>query len=167
MTSKKSTVFDETSRQPCAAPSGALLIGYGNPLRRDDGLGPHIAAVIQELGLPKVRTRIVHQLAPEMAEELSTASRAVFVDASIESTANGVTVKPLEPGGAIGVSHAFDPQLLLCLAQTLFGHAPRAWLIQVAGDDFGAGEGLSAAASRRSERAVQITRNLLGAVGKK
>jgi Ni,Fe-hydrogenase maturation factor len=116
--------------------------------------------------LPEVRTRIVHQLTPELAEELSTVSRAVFVDASTERTADGVTVKSLKPGGAIGMSHVFDPQALLCLAQTLFGHAPRAWLVQVAGDDFGAGEGLSEPSRRRSERAVQIARGLLRASGK-
>ena len=32
-----------------SAPAGLLVIGYGNTLRRDDGIGPKVAEVVAEL----------------------------------------------------------------------------------------------------------------------
>jgi Ni,Fe-hydrogenase maturation factor len=34
------------------APAGLLVIGYGNTLRRDDGVGPRVADAIAALALP-------------------------------------------------------------------------------------------------------------------
>ena len=40
-----------------------LVIGYGNPGRRDDGLGPALAARLEALALPGVTVESDFQLA--------------------------------------------------------------------------------------------------------
>ena len=60
-----------------------LIIGYGNPMRGDDGLGPLAAEYFQqrfgEDGAVAVRT--VHQLTPDLAEQLAGTEMAVLIDA--------------------------------------------------------------------------------------
>jgi hydrogenase maturation protease len=140
----------------------ALVIGYGNELRGDDGLGPYIAASIEARNLPDVRVLTVRQLTPELAEQLSNAAVAVFVDASMQAADNGVEVKAVAPGAvALSMTHVFDPQVLLAIAQALYGRAPRAWAVHVAGDNFTPGEGLTAAARRRADAAARAITALL------
>ena len=60
-----------------------LVIGYGNSLRRDDGVGPRVAEAIEELQLPGVRTLVCQLLTPEFADPIARARRVIFVDAEI------------------------------------------------------------------------------------
>ncbi len=60
-----------------------LVIGYGNELRGDDGIGPHVVSELAALELPGVLTRIVHQLLPELAAELADTCLVIFVDAQL------------------------------------------------------------------------------------
>ena len=48
-----------------------LVIGYGNSLRRDDGVGPRVAEAIEELNLPGVRTLVCQLLTPEFADPIA------------------------------------------------------------------------------------------------
>ena len=62
-----------------------LIIGYGNPLRSDDGFGWHASRLIaRELAGHDVEVITCHQLTPELAEPLSQCSQAVFIDADAE-----------------------------------------------------------------------------------
>ena len=123
-------------------PDDALVIGYGNPLRRDDGIGPAVAEAVAGLGLPGVRVLVVHQLTPELAADLAGARLAVFVDAGAGRepvTATRLTAADAGPE----MSHAADPRTLLELARAVYGRAPEAWLVTAAGADFEFGAGLS------------------------
>ena len=64
-------------------PADALVIGYGNTLRGDDGIGPAVAEAVAALGLPGVRVIVAHQLTPELAADLADAQLVVFVDAAV------------------------------------------------------------------------------------
>ena len=44
-----------------------LLIGYGNPARVDDGLGPALAKAIEQLGLADITVETGYQLQVEDA----------------------------------------------------------------------------------------------------
>ncbi|HZD71671.1 MAG TPA: hydrogenase maturation protease, partial [Actinomycetes bacterium] len=98
----------------------ALVIGYGNSLRGDDGLGWHAAgrlAADPRLAGAEVLAR--HQLTPELAEEVSRAALVVLVDARQDGGQPGVvTVSRVEPGHATGSawSHRVDPATLVQLA---------------------------------------------------
>lgn len=161
-----------TGREP-EARRGALVIGYGNTLRSDDGAGPFVARALE--GRVPAGTRVLdaHQLTPEMAIDISVATRVVFVDAidATRETApresapqeSGPRVSRLEPEpGADPLNpHASDPGSLLWLAKTLFGGAPEAWLVAIPGIEFGFGEDLSPGTARASADAIAQVEALL------
>jgi hydrogenase maturation protease len=136
--------------------SGDLLIGWGNPLRGDDGVGQAIAAAVERWGQPQLEVVEAVQLTPELAPLLAAARRVLFVDA--EAGAAAITggwrlepVPPLEPGGTTAawlsqpLSHHASPGVLLMLAETLYGRRPPAWQLLVTAHACGFGSGLSPA----------------------
>jgi len=63
-------------------PRPAVLIGVGNPFRRDDGIGPALAAAISELALPGVTVLTSDGEPSRLLEAWWRASLAVVVDAA-------------------------------------------------------------------------------------
>src|SRR5689334_19250278 len=61
----------------------ALVIGYGNPLRGDDGVG-WVAAqrLAHRVDQEHVATMAVHSLTPELAAALRHAELVIFIDAA-------------------------------------------------------------------------------------
>src|SRR5512137_149559 len=117
-----------------------LVIGYGNELRSDDGVGPKVAAAIAGMQLPGVHAIACHQLTPELAEPIASARAAIFVDAAHDPI-ESVQVRTIEPSATAQVSaHASGPQSLLALARELFGRCPPAWMITVPAMVFDFGE---------------------------
>lgn len=137
-----------------------LAIGIGNPLRRDDGLGPWLAERIAAWRLPDVAIRIVHQVTPELAAEIAEHDCVLFLDASRgDEEPRPAEIGPAAVGRRLG--HAMHPGEALALAECLVGRRPRAWVVPVPGSDFGFGEGLSDAAQRAGERALAAVGDLL------
>src|SRR5262249_51109422 len=60
-----------------------LVIGYGNELRGDDGVGPAAARAVAAWAEPCVQAIATHQLTPELADAIAGAEEVVFVDARI------------------------------------------------------------------------------------
>jgi hydrogenase maturation protease len=119
-----------------------LVIAYGNPLREDDGVGWAVAAAVERC--PGVEVKVVHQLLPELVEPLSRASSVVFVDARNEGRPGSVHREPvLALAGAEAMTHTLDPGRLLGLCLRLYGRAPEAVAVSVAGARFGFGHHLS------------------------
>lgn len=137
--------------------SGDLLIGWGNPLRGDDGVGQAIAAAVERWGQPELEVVEAVQLTPELAPLLAAARRVLFVDAEAGGAAavtGGWRLEPvplLEPGGTTAawssqpLSHHASPGLLLMLAESLYGRRPPAWQLLVAAHACDFGSGLSPA----------------------
>ena len=130
--------------------SRALIIGYGNPLRSDDGVGWAVAERLQRSfgEMPSVEILAVHQLTPELAEAVSRAELVVFVDAAFGGGLPGTwKCEPVNPdevrAGPLG--HHFTPAELLVYARALFASAPQAVIVSVVGGSFEAGGGLSPA----------------------
>ena len=140
---------------PCMPQPGFLVIGYGNTLRRDDGVGPRVAESIARLGLPGVQALACALLTPELAEPVARAGAVVFVDASVEAPRR-VQLRRLEPADSSRIlAHAADPRTLLALARDVFGRVPQAWWLTIPIEDLGIGEELSLLARRGLELAVQ------------
>lgn len=141
----------------------ALVIGYGNTLRGDDGAGPAVARAISARGLDGVDVIEAHQLAPEMAIAISLASKVIFIDATADPAATAVGAFRLAPRpGADPLSaHLSDPASLLWLAESLFGGAPEAWLVTIPGRRFDFTEALSPVAARASAAAAARVESLL------
>lgn len=72
-----------------------LIIGYGNTLRSDDGAGQRVAELVAEWQLPNVRSLPLHQLTPELAENISQAKLVIFVDAYPATPDQGLQVHQL------------------------------------------------------------------------
>lgn len=128
-----------------------LILGFGNPLRSDDGAGWRVAEMLQKRygECRDVRILTVHQLTPELAEAIAEAGLVFFIDAAIDCGEPGRWVcEPVDPipatRGALG--HHLTPATLLACAQALFvGCRPIARLISIAAASFEYGESLSPA----------------------
>ena len=137
-----------------------LVIGYGNTLRSDDGVGPRVAEAVDAMGLPGVCTMTCQQLSPEHAAPIAQADRVIFVDASVEAPRE-VRVRELAPGTTTQLmAHAADPQTMLALARDVFGHAPRAWWLTIPAVELGFGETLSTEAQHGIKAALNTIKKL-------
>jgi hydrogenase maturation protease len=137
-----------------------LVIGYGNTLRGDDGVGPRVAEAVASLDLPDVRALVCPQLSPEHADLISKARVAIFVDAAVDAPRE-VQLRKLAPAGTTQLmAHAADPRTLLALARDVFGRAPEAWLVTIPVETLEFGETLSPVAQRGLEQAVRKIQNL-------
>lgn len=131
-----------------------LVIGYGNPLRRDDGVGPRVAESIEELRLPGVRTLVCQQLSPEYADPIARARRVVFVDAAVDEV-SGVKLRQLVPGETSQLmAHAADPRTMLALARDVFGHSPEAWWLTIPAMQLGFGTDFSTETEAGCQEAI-------------
>ena len=122
-----------------------LVIGYGNVLRTDDGIGRHAAEALAEGGrLQGAVIQSVHQLTPELALDVSDADLVVLVDAD-EGTAPGtIATRRVERGGPRQAwSHQLDPSGLADLAFELYGSEPALFVLGVGVASIEVGEGLS------------------------
>ncbi|MCX7671627.1 MAG: hydrogenase maturation protease [Anaerolineae bacterium] len=144
-----------------------LVIGYGNPLRGDDGIGVRAAERLAEAveadsdGEVEVVTR--HQLALELAPLVAAAERLILLDACVGGEPGAVNEQVLTPAttdvGAL--SHHLDPRGLLAAAQILYGRAPTAILLTVAGASFDYGETLSPPVAAALPQLVARVKQLL------
>jgi hydrogenase maturation protease len=134
---------------------GLLVIGYGNPLRGDDGVGPRVAEAMAVMNFPGVRTITCTLLTPELADAISQARIAVFVDAAIDKP-NGVQLRRLEPHDSSQImAHAADPRTMLALARDVFGHSPQSWWLTIPASKLDFSHELSAETSRGFLEALQ------------
>jgi len=137
-----------------------LVIGYGNTLRGDDGVGPSVAQAVEALHLPGVRTLTCQQLSPEHADAISRAEAVIFVDAAIDAPAE-VQLRPLEPNDSSQLmAHAADPRTMLALSRDVFGHTPKAWWLTVPAVTLEFSETLSPLAELGCAEAVAKIRSL-------
>lgn len=133
-----------------------LIIGYGNPLREDDGVGWRVAEAAAE-ALPGAAVLTAHQLTPELSEPISRAGRVVFIDAAAEGIAGEVYYALLPPATDYRPgSHESTPDGLLALAAALFGRCPPAYMLTIVGHAFGLGEALSPAVEAAIPIAVRL-----------
>ena len=114
-----------------------LVLACGNTLREDDGIGPFLAAWVEEhfSSEPGVRVVSRQQWTPELAEEISQAASVLFLDCSIESPPGAIrldAVQPAQPSPGLATHH-LGAQELLALAQELYGSIPRNSLLLTIG----------------------------------
>ncbi|EAQ74258.1 hypothetical protein WH5701_06491 [Synechococcus sp. WH 5701] len=126
-----------------------LLIGWGNGLRQDDGVGLLIAERVEGWSRPGLEVLAIPQLTPELASRLAEAARVLFVDAALAAACPdpGWTLERL-PGWSPGpqpLSHHASPSALLQLAGRLYGRTPPAWQLLVRAHSCELGTELTAA----------------------
>lgn len=141
-----------------------LVIGYGNTLRGDDGVGYQVAEAIQAWDLDGVKALPCHQLTPELAAEIALAQQVIFVDAAIAPSSNqpDMTLESITPEVGIPfTTHAATPSALLALAKWLYDVAPIASQLTIPAHDFDMGETLSPITARGKVLALARLRMVL------
>lgn len=97
-----------------------VVIGFGNPLRQDDGLGWRAAELIEaRLTNDDTGVSACHQLTPELAAKVAGAPLVVFLDADVEQVPGEVSQRELKPEGQHIWSHHLTPGQLLGLAESV------------------------------------------------
>lgn len=142
--------------------SRVLIIGYGNPLRSDDGFGWHAAEIIasQFRDCPDIHVMSCQQLTPDLSDDLSCAELVVFIDASRTLPPGELKIEELldQSSGDAPYTSAFthhtSPSGLLHLCQDLWGRAPRAFLFTVGAFEYDQGEKLSGPVHRALDSVV-------------
>ena len=137
------------------------ILGIGNTLRGDDGLGIFVCNELEKHRLPGVEIRVAHQLHIEMVSELQSFQRVILVDAAYEG--ENVSLYRLKEQIQSGHpnSHNIDAYLLVQLSNTLFPETPDYFLCAVKGTEFDFKESLSEAAVNNAMEAVKVIRSFL------
>jgi hydrogenase maturation protease len=135
-----------------------VVLAIGNTLRGDDGVADRVANL---LGEPSgVDVRRVHQLTPELAEELAHATAVVFVDA--DPGAAEARVERLVPAPQRSpFTHTVTPGDLVLLAEQLYGFQGVAYLCHVPARNFMEGDSLSEVAEAGARAAAECVLALL------
>lgn len=132
-----------------------LVIGYGNPLRGDDGVGQVAADLLLDewngMGAAALRPAnhplkvlTAHQLTPELAESIAAASLVIFIDAAADGVPGTITAHLIAASeDPAAFTHHCTPAGLLRLAHDWYGQMPEGWLFSIGGVDFEYGEALS------------------------
>ncbi len=145
-----------------------LVIGYGNVLRSDDGLGWHAAErLAADPRMDGATVLACHQLTPELALDVSRATFVVLVDASHGPPPGTFTIEPVERAGrsATTWSHHLDPASLLALGQELYGRAPDVYIVSVGAASLEIGNRLSPQLEAVLPRVVDAVADLVAARG--
>jgi hydrogenase maturation protease len=123
-----------------------LVLGYGNPLRCDDGLGWQIAVEFFRTNQSsEVEVLPCHQLTPELADSVSRCDRVLFIDSTRQGTPGEFRCEEVRAqSGSIPLTHDLSPAALLNMSSELYGACPRAYLLTICGELFEPGESLSA-----------------------
>jgi hydrogenase maturation protease len=133
-----------------------LIIGFGNPGRRDDGLGPAAIEKLKERRLCGVGCDADYQLNIEDALAVSRHDLVVFVDAA-RGLRRPFAFRPVRPARNLSaMSHALSPGAVLALAAELYGRTPEAWILAIRGHRWTIGEGLSAKAEANLGLALEF-----------
>jgi len=138
-----------------------LVIGYGNPGRRDDGLGPAFAARLEALGLQGVTVESDYQLSIEHAQLVAQHDIVVFADAAadIEDDIPFYLRSVQLASDAICFSHGISPPAVLHLADQCFGARPSGWLLGIRPADIDSfAEGLTPEAEANLAAALRAFR---------
>jgi hydrogenase maturation protease len=123
-----------------------LVLGYGNPMRRDDGAGWEAARILSRENLgEEVCVMAFRQLTPDLAEPVSRYRNVIFLDAGVDEGPGCISTRRIQaaPGGETSLSHEIDPRALLGWARELYRAEPRATLVTMGAGSFELGEGFS------------------------
>ncbi|MCX7590734.1 MAG: hydrogenase maturation protease [Kiritimatiellae bacterium] len=117
---------------------GILLIGYGNPGRGDDGLGPALAQALEKLELPYLTVMSNYQLNVEDAVTVAAHDVVIFADAAVRGR-EPYSFQPVldaEPLAAGYSTHSMEPANVMALARQLFGARTRGYTLGIRGYEF-------------------------------
>jgi hydrogenase maturation protease len=141
-----------------------LVIGYGNTLRGDDGVGFRVAEAVQTWALPDVEAYPCHQLTPELAAAMAEVDRVIFVDATPPQNPHSpIVVERIQAGAysSFWSGHHSSPTALLSLTQQLYHRQPLAYVMLLPSWAMGYSEDLSPIAQLGFQQGLRRLEELL------
>jgi len=121
-------------------PKRLLILGYGNPGRLDDGLGPACIEALRTRVLPDVTLESDYQLTVEDASLAAEHEVVIFVDAAVAGL-EPFDFREVQPTETLSFSsHDVEPGAVITLAVSLFGTRVKAFSLAIRGyqfNDFG------------------------------
>jgi len=119
-----------------------VVIGIGNTLRRDDGVGHAVVEVLREHADPaEIELSTCHQLLPECVVSLEGRRGVVFVDATVERPAGEIGTRAVEADAEPWRwGHQLRPETVLGLLDDT--SRPAALVVGIGAADFDYGEEL-------------------------
>jgi hydrogenase maturation protease len=159
----------------------ALVIGYGNLDRADDGVAYFVINTLrrrlgqrmlteQDRGLEELGKEVdsvfLGQLVPELMEVLTDYEQVIFVDAHAYENVENLYCVPVIPDDASTTfTHHMTPALFLAFTRALYHREPGGYLVSIRGFDFDFHRGLSADTEACIEPAVEHMVQLMKARG--
>jgi len=135
-----------------------VLIGYGNPGRGDDALGPMLIEAVEQQALPQVECLTDMQLQIEHVTDLENRRLIIFADADAACAAPFEFTPVTAARDDSYSSHAMSPAALLyAYRQVHHEDAPTAYILRIRGYDFGLGAPLSGQATGNLHAAATFT----------
>ena len=133
-----------------------LVVGIGNPLRCDDGVGPYVADCIEAQGLGGVTVWITQQLYVEDLERMLEFNRIILVDASI--VGSPLSFCPVEKirGQAPSSSHHLSAETLVNLASSIYHKDLQIHLCSIRGNCFEVGDKISSDVLEHAQEAIKL-----------
>ena len=133
-----------------------LVIGYGNTLRSDDGVGVWIANRIDKLHLPDVDVHTCHQLHLELVPDLIEYERMILIDASYSG--EPVASRSCVPSQYLPSStdHNVSPEVLQQLAFELYDVSIEIQVYTVRGECFDFGSTFSKEVKERANNVLAM-----------
>ncbi len=141
-----------------AQPRDVLVIGYGNSLCSDDGVGWAVARrLVEDPRFAGIDVRAEHQLAPELAIDASRVSLMVLIDAAADVAPGTVRVRALDSDlrSASAWTHHLEPEDLIVLTRELWGRAPAVVVVSIGAELLDVGEVLTTTVEAAVPKAVE------------
>ncbi len=135
-----------------------FVYGFGNPGRRDDGLGPALVSMVEEDGelSSMVETDSNYQLNVEDALTVSACDAVIFADATV-SEEHDVHFREIEASADISfTTHSMSPESVLALCRELYNPAIRGYVLAMRGYEWDLAEGLSPSARENLAKAFGL-----------
>lgn len=139
-----------------------LLLGFGNPARLDDGLGPALVSELEKEPLKGLSTDSNYQLTVEDACDIAQYEIVIFADASVKGK-EPFSFDPLSSESPMSFStHSVSPGAVLFLAESIFQAKTKAYLLGIRGYEFNEfEERLSEAAQENLSSALDFIKNFV------
>jgi hydrogenase maturation protease len=118
-----------------------LIVGIGNPIRSDDGIGNYICEKMTTMNMAGVETISIQQLQVEYIETFSRYDVVVIVDASLNG--EGAEISPIQKGSS-------------SIPELTMNNSPEYVLCTVKGTNFDFGEDFSETAIRNANTAISL-----------
>lgn len=134
--------------------NNVLIVGVGNTLMGDDGIGAYVAARLEEKQVPGLCTITVQQMTSDLLDEMLKAAHTIIVDASVEGEpVQFYKVKENAPTGA-SHSHYTSAIQLLKMAELVYARQLSVYICAVGAHDLTLQEELSPRGKKNADQAV-------------